>query len=115
MARPPLIIDTPIGKLYAIDLGAGVMLMIEQDGRAETFPMDETQAKHLGQYLRPLGRPVGATSQEALQELVDIYTSDEAAAHKSRAKYTAQVLGVPEGTVFTRLKRAKTLGMITDD
>jgi hypothetical protein len=120
VARSPLIIDTPIGRLYCIDLGGGAaMLMIESDGQAQTFPIDADEGKRLAQYLRPLGKPAGTTNastKEALQELVNIYTSEEAAASSmSKAVYTAAHLGIPEGTVYTRLKRAKTLGMIPED
>lgn len=119
MARSPLIIDTPIGRLYAIDLGGGAcMLMIEQDGQAQTFPIDSGEAKRLAQYLRPIGKPLGAstTTAEDLQELVDLYTSDEASDHiGSKAQYVAQKLGLTEATVYTRLKRAKTLGLLPDD
>lgn len=119
MPRSPLIIDTPIGRLYCIDLGQGAaMLMIEQDGQAQTFPIDADEGRRLAQYLRPLGKPVGSTAltKEVLQELLDAYNSDEAAAHDgSRAQYAAQQLGIPEGTVYKRLQRARALGLVPLD
>lgn len=94
------------------------MLLIEQDGQAISLPLDADEAKKVGQYLRPLGKPVGSAtaSPEALQDLVDLYTSEAAAAFKGpKAVYVAQQLGVTDATVYARLKRAKSLGMLADD
>lgn len=116
MARPPLIIDTPMGRLYCIDLGgAAVMLMIEQDGQAQSFPLDNRQAWNLGQYLRPLGKPAGAPNltREHLQQVVDLYVSAEAGDYGSRTLYVADQLGLSKGQANSRIAMARQRGMLT--
>lgn len=90
------------------------MLMIEQDGQAQTFPIDADEGRRLAQYLRPLGKPLGSVNAkpEDLDELARLYNSEEAAASRSKAGYLAQQLGVTEATIYKRLQRARQLGII---
>lgn len=96
------------------------MLMIEQDGQATTFPVDSQEARRIATYLRagsPPGRPAGSPTltDEAMQEVVDAYNSPEAAAFNgAKARYVAQHLGITEPTVYARLKRARTAGLLSD-
>src|SRR5262245_4263151 len=123
MARPPLIIDTPLGRLYCIDLGAGAcMLMIEQDGSAVTFPVDSQEGKRIASYMRGannpsglMGRPQGGAtiSDEDMQEAVRLYTSPEADAAVNRMQYTADQLGLTLGQVNSRITKAKKQGIMT--
>lgn len=116
MARSPLIIDTPIGRLYCIDLGSGAsMLMIEQDGQAITFPIAADEARKVAQYLRPLGKPSGSASygEEDLKEAAAMYISDEAGEYSSRMQYVADQLGLTRGQANSRLTRARQTGVLT--
>jgi len=50
-------------------------------------------------------------TDDELQELVDIYTSDEAAASGSKGRYAAQQTGLNESQIYSRLTRAKDRGI----
>lgn len=123
MARSPLIIDTPIGRLYCIDLGGGAcMLMIEQDGQAQTFPIAEDEARRIANYIRTglptmpgRGRPPGSATidDEELKRVAELYTSEAAHAYEgNRASYVAEEMGLTQAQVYTRLTKARDRGYI---
>lgn len=128
MARPPLIFDTPVGKFYAIDMGGGLCaLVIHGDDGAQSYPFDAAMALKLQAWLasggpkggpkrepkRSPGRPRGTptVTNDELQQLVDTYTSEEAAASGAKGRFTSQQLGITETQVYSRLTRAKDRGI----
>lgn len=118
MARSPLIIDTPMGKLYCIDLGSGAaMLMIEQDGQAITFPIDSQEAKHIAGYLRgpALGRPVGTQpiTDDDVKEAAALYTSPDADAAPNRLMYVVEQMGISKGRANSLIVKARQEGIMT--
>lgn len=129
MPRGPLIIESPMGRLYLLDLGGGAsMLVIEQDGEAMSYPLDGKESSAVGLWLgaKAAGRSrprqtVSRANAIDYEEVARLYESEEATQRAGlkggggRTQYLADYYGVPVTTTRNWVTRARELGFITGD
>lgn len=122
MARSPLLIDTPVGRLYVMDLGFGsAMLMIEADGQAMNYPLGADEARQVARYLTGSTGPVKSSGRVARTPVTDdeiktaaeLYQSDEAGAAGNRQRYVAEQMGITFAQANGRLTTARKVGLLT--
>lgn len=110
MARRPLIFESPMGRLFLVDMGGGIAsLCLDQDDGTLSYPLTAEEGAAIGQWFsrRNAGRPSGID----YSEVAELYNSDAAAAAGDRTSYVAEQLGVPKTTAAYRIQKARAAGL----
>lgn len=111
MARKPLILESPLGRLFLVDMGGGVAsLCLDQDDGTLSYPLTVEEGEAIGKWFKGSparsGRPVGDFTKEA-----ELFNSEEAAAAGDRTAYVAEQLGLTRATATYRIQKARSAGL----
>src|SRR4051794_22078373 len=111
MARRPLIFESPMGRLFLVDMGGGIAsLCLDQDDGTLSYPLTAEEGAAIGQWFRPRSN-ASRPSDIDYSEVADLFNSDEAAAAGDRTAYVAEQLGVARSTASYRIQKARTMGL----
>lgn len=114
MARKPLIFESPMGRLFLVDMGGGIAsLCLDQEDGTLSYPLTAEEGAAIGRWFRPLGGPRTGAGRPAMDytEVAELYNSDEAAQSGDRTAYVAAQLGVTRATASYRIQQARKAGL----
>ena len=114
MARSPLILDSPMGQLFLLELAPGVSaLMIQQDGLSLSYPLDPDQASSIVAWLRGINPNLKGRPQTIdYQEVADAYNEAKEQGVPNVREYMSRKLGITISTVNYRIGKARSAGLL---